>query len=721
MFDNLSLKAKILIGNLVTLTFLVVIGLVCFKSIRGLENTNGWVDHTHTVIKEAMEVEAAAVDMETGMRGFLLAGQEEFLEPYNSGNRRFYGLIDELKKTVSDNPAQVTLLGEIEGTISDWKRNVTEKNIELRREIGDSATLIDLGREVGKAKGKKYFDRFRDQIATFIEREEVLLKKRKETLSQSYDINEVRDAGNWVSHTYNVIGKANEILASAVDMETGARGFLLAGKEEFLEPYNAGGRNFDRLVSELKTTVSDNPAQVSLLSEIEVTIDSWKADVIEPNIQLRRDIGNSKTMVDMAAVVGKAEGKQYFDAFREKIKTFRDREDVLMKQRQEAAAEMVSNTIFSLTAVTIIAVIVSLIISWVVSSSIIVPFKNICRGLERFSSAELKKLSSAFNEVVRKMSASANKVSSISNNMMSVSTNLSQISNHQASSVEETSASTEEISGMVRQNVKAAEESKDLSNQMGDKLMSLNDAMGLISESNEKIIDLVKIIAEIGEKTQIIDEIVFQTKLLSFNASVEAERAGEHGRGFAVVAQEVGNLAQMSGKAANDISSIVKQSVNEAETIAKENSKRVEDGTKMVSDTREQSSVVAKAANDIAQGSNEQARGVMEVSKAIESINKTTQHAASIADQASSSSKDLTVQSSDLNKLVQTLNGFLQGHSESESMGFAQAAGAEYASSSALTEVSSTPIASFTPSDQASSLPSFGDEGDQKSDAWNKL
>ena len=58
---------------------------------------------------------------------------------------------------------------------------------------------------------------------------------------------------------------------------------------------------------------------------------------------------------------------------------------------------------------------------------------------------------------------------------------------------------------------------------------------------------------QIKDKVNIINDIVFQTKLLSFNASVEAARAGENGKGFAVVAEEVGNLASVSGKAANEI------------------------------------------------------------------------------------------------------------------------------------------------------------------------
>ena len=53
-----------------------------------------------------------AVDMETGMRGFMLSGKEEFLEPYDGGKERFFVLIDELANTVSDNPPQVQLLKE---------------------------------------------------------------------------------------------------------------------------------------------------------------------------------------------------------------------------------------------------------------------------------------------------------------------------------------------------------------------------------------------------------------------------------------------------------------------------------------------------------------------------------------------------------------------------------------------------------------------------------
>ncbi|MBL4838833.1 MAG: CHASE3 domain-containing protein [Kordiimonadaceae bacterium] len=661
MFENVSLKAKILMGSSVTLLFLILIGAVSLTSFNRLQENSKWVDHTHVVIQNAMQIEAAAVDMETGMRGYLLAGKEEFLGPYTRGKKRFSTLVEALKDTVADNPVQVTLLGKIEETTEEWQSSVTENAIELRREIGDARTMNDMAALVGEAQGKQYFDKFRTQVATFIGRERVLMRTRQAAAEKSSNIGDLKSTVEWVNHTNEVIQTAMRIEAAAVDMETGMRGYLLAGKEEFLAPYKVGRNRFGQLVNGLKVTVNDNPVQVALLGDMESTIEDWHTNVTEKTIQLRRQIGDAKTMDDMASLVGKALGKQYFDKFREQIALFRDREQALMTDRQKEAQNTIDSTVFILAAGVFIIVIISLLTVFFVSNSITLPFHSIFKGLSSFSAKELQDLGDSFGEIVTKMSVSAGRVGSVSRNMADISQNLAQISNRQSSSVEETSASTTQIAAMVDSNVKSAQESRDLSVQVGDSMVELNDAMAKIEDSNQQIVELVKIIDEIGNKTAIIDEIVFQTKLLSFNASVEAERAGEHGRGFAVVAQEVGNLAQMSGKAATDISEIVKHSVRQAETIAAQNSKRVEEGIAIVRETQRQSKIVASGADQIFEASNEQARGIQEISRAIEAINKATQHASTIADQATGSSSELNRQANELNRLVQGLNSFLKG------------------------------------------------------------
>ena len=104
------------------------------------------------------------------MRGYLLAGQDAFLAPYTDGAKRFKDLVASLSETVKDNPAQVKLLGEIEQTIAEWQRNVTEPTIALRREIGSAKTMDDMADLIGEARGKKYFDAFRAIMVEFASR-----------------------------------------------------------------------------------------------------------------------------------------------------------------------------------------------------------------------------------------------------------------------------------------------------------------------------------------------------------------------------------------------------------------------------------------------------------------------------------------------------------------------------------------------------------------------
>ena len=139
-------------------------------------------------------------------------------------------------------------------------------------------------------------------------------------------------------------------------------------------------------------------------------------------------------------------------------------------------------------------------------------------------------------------------------------------------SLAETSAEASTSSRSVAEvSRRLAEEGRDSVRTMADALREIADSTGQgiarIEQGGRDIAQIVRIIGEIGAKTKIINDIVFQTKLLSFNASVEAARAGEHGKGFAVVAEEVGKLAEMSGAASKEISSLLESSTKEVERL----------------------------------------------------------------------------------------------------------------------------------------------------------
>jgi branched-chain amino acid transport system substrate-binding protein len=93
-----------------------------------------------------------------------------------------------------------------------------------------------------------------------------------------------------------------------------------------------------------------------------------------------------------------------------------------------------------------------------------------------------------------------------------------------------------------------------------------------MESSNDRLLEIRQLVGDIGSKTQMINDIVFQTKLLSFNASVEAARAGIYGKGFAVVAEEIGKLAASSGHAAKEINELLTAGTKKVESIVEENS-----------------------------------------------------------------------------------------------------------------------------------------------------
>ena len=695
MFKNMKFTTKLYSSYGLILSLMLAVTLVVLFSVKSLVSNFGWVDHTHKVLAKASSIEAAAVDMETGMRGYLLAGKADFLAPYQNGEQTFNTLTSSLSETVSDNPAQVALIKDIKSTIDEWQKNVTEPVIALRTEIGNAKHMDDMTDLIKQAQGKKYFDKFRAQLTTFIERERKLMTERKEYAQNSTNVEELRELSQRVEHTYRVIATAQSIVAAAVDMETGMRGFLLAGQDAFLTPYIKGKEQFYRLISQLSNTVSDNPAQVMLLGSAKSTIDNWIGTVVEKQIALRRSIGDAKTMNDMADLVGEAKGKVYFDKFREQIQTFKQRETSLMNARMVELEETESAVINTTILGTILAIISGIVIAvWLTrhimnllggepayiaeiaktvakgdlsielksdgnDRGIFAEMKNMIANLkEKAELAQtiaagelnnkvilasdkdsvglaLQEMTANLDEVLGQTKLTSIEISQGSYNVSETSAALSEGASAQAVSLENISASLNQLSTQIGENAQSANQAQELAT------LAQNSA----EQGIQKMETMIAAMAEISQASEsiadfinTIDDIADQTNLLALNAAIEAARAGEQGRGFAVVADEVRQLAARSTTAAEETSKLIASSVEKTKNgslIATETAESLKSIFESVSQTTVLVEKIALASNEQAIGAEEINQGVTEVDGVTKQNNSTAQESAAAAEQLS--------------------------------------------------------------------------------------
>ncbi len=705
-FKNLPLMAKVLICGLTPLILLIIIVVITLFNIGKMSKTNESVEHTYNVLSQAKNIIASAIDMETGMRGYLLAGKESFLTPYKNGEKLTYERIASLQKSVSDNPAQVKRLEDVSNTLKSWQKNVTEPNIRLRREIGDSETMNDMAKLVGEGKGKQYFDKFRAQIKVFNDRETALMIQRKKAMENmvGYSAADLTKSFQDVEHTYQVMMEANTILATAVDMETGTRGFFLAGKENFLAPYSNGKKQFFKRISLLKKTVSDNPAQVQLIGEMDNTITEWEKNVIEPSIQLRRKIGNAKTMDDMADLIAEAHGKQYFDKFRGLMSDFSKEEQGLMKIRQEANIARVSSTKNTIILCTIIAIALGFVLSLTITRSVLGQLgadpsdiadvaRNIAQGnllinFKRKGTSALvgvyqdmenmtKNLNKMFQDIssgVKTLSSASDELSSVSNQMSANSEQTTAKANTVAAAAEEMSvnmdsvaAASEETSVNVNMVSSAAEEMSATITEIAsntDKTQNIAQrAVTQAENASTQINELGSAAQEIGKVTEAITEISEQTNLLALNATIEAARAGEAGKGFAVVANEIKDLAKQTSDATGEI----KDKISKIQDATQNTVTEITQITGVISEVNEMISTVAitieeqkKATQEIADNVSQASQGIQEVNENVAQASSVTKEVAVDIAEVGQASHDINANSTHVHKSSMELSELAQ-------------------------------------------------------------
>ena len=214
-------------------------------------------------------------------------------------------------------------------------------------------------------------------------------------------------------------------------------------------------------------------------------------------------------------------------------------------------------------------------------------------------------------------------------------------SNEAAASLEETAAALEEITSNIRNNTESIAKMSMLSNGV---TKAVNEGQAMANQTTTAMDEINVQVNLVNDAISVIDQIAFQTNILSLNAAVEAATAGEAGKGFAVVAQEVRNLANRSAEAAKEIKSIVEEATKKANE-GKDIANGMIQGYKSLNDSINST---INLISDIEMSSKEQLSGIEQINDAVNQLDQQTQQNAAISTQTN----DIAMNLDEVAKLI---------------------------------------------------------------------
>ena len=253
----------------------------------------------------------------------------------------------------------------------------------------------------------------------------------------------------------------------------------------------------------------------------------------------------------------------------------------------------------------------------------------------------INQLRSAINDMLKKDKLNGLILDKSSNELLENVDKLNNSSNDAAARLEETAAALEEVTSSIANSNNKISEMSNIAKDVTNAASLGQDLANKTALSMDEINTQVNLV---NEAISVIDQIAFQTNILSLNAAVEASTAGEAGKGFAVVAQEVRNLASRSAEAAKEIKNIVESATSKANDGKQIASSMIEGYKGLNSSINQTISLI----QDITSSSKEQQKGVEQINDAVSSLDKQTQENANIARVAS----DIAAEASSMAKKI---------------------------------------------------------------------